>query len=1252
MKQKFFYCTIHTAIILFLLYLHLNILCAAKLTVNVASKGKIQVENIQGYSLKNVTTKLSQEFTKISNEELGVTVIQSLYNKLKYTKVVQDTDKIIVKIANKLESKLNKTLAALNKTRNKIEYYSKFTQSIQSTVTSCEDATYDLNPITTNSNKSYDELSISIYNVFYKQKNGVDKLKGATKHMYLLSKWDVLSNSYNSMYNCNTCDLSLLWKLYIGQNTNSVPRNVMLLLDHGGSLSKRQFQIVKAVAKQMISVLNDNDRVGVLGISDEWSYPYLTGQCLMPNQIPPASDSHTISPASEYNKYLLNRFIDSLSKGNGVTNHSLGFQQALQTIKSSNISNNETVMLLYISRGLLSSLTEAKAVLETILSMVTNLDNKIIINTCAVIDESKPIMYETHFLRDIAEQNYTKYNIDLFRDVEKGIMLSVNSTQAIGLAVAQFYNVLGAAEYMESEPTISLPTWDNIAKDLTVSITVPCNLDGEVSILGVDLFFSNIAEDVTYYSNYHQYTYAFLINMDGIAIMHPSYPRPTSIKNQPKLVDILNLEKINNFTNVREKLLKEKDGVYSHKTKNETLKYLWKRVLNWYVVVIVVNETEEAPVRPYKVSWFPITISNKLVHHRLDILPAPNLCKHLNQLATLDAGSLYLSPSCFQSPFSYIHSSLSETASPLLIQTYMAYLKDNTRLLANPGFKEEVRDDVVALAHIMEFLRMQHLTGPRAKYIVRRYVVSPTGVVQMFPGGYIPPGIEPTKRTWYLRAVDHRYKTILTPPYLDAGGAGYIVTVAYATQHVISAMDVTFGYVYKLLLQKMPFCDKSVKCFMMDDRGYLIYHPNLIDPNGHGPIEQQHIIHKESLVANDILNHKHFVKKMLCNDYADGTIQRFYRLNISLNDVLTNAVHGEHCVKYQVTAVEGTNVFVGIVNATCEVIATFCPCSMVDRLCLNCNRMEQKECECPCECPLNLDTCTHPNKTFMDNPLCPTSPEQNVFINPVIQSKVHYTDLKSCIPVTCEAQLSYDSCLGVLGCEWCQLDVDGESLLVNPFCTSFSTCFNGILGSVTPYGDAISGPSASEDLLSAAYSPIGPIVGSIVGVCIVLGLLFFCYRSYNTPAVDRFYFASTQDNQVRMSDFNMSDDFQELENHQDKLLQDTKKREPISPYCVPTGYRRPLTAADSDHGYSTMTPHDESEHLSFAPIEIDSLEDDCISDATSINTSVSSKQPKGSLFEARSKMRVLPHLTDLQMTSIPNRIIAPVTVHRNMEVTQ
>ena len=48
-----------------------------------------------------------------------------------------------------------------------------------------------------------------------------------------------------------------------------------------------------------------------------------------------------------------------------------------------------------------------------------------------------------------------------------------------------------------------------------------------------------------------------------------------------------------------------------------------------------------------------------------------------------------------------------------------------------------------------------------------------------------------------------------------------------------------------------------------------------------------------------------------------------------MKDIVTNLVHGEQCSHYQITAIPGTNTFVGIVNQTCKDSTAFCPCSMV-----------------------------------------------------------------------------------------------------------------------------------------------------------------------------------------------------------------------------------------------------------------------------------------------------------------------------------
>lgn len=593
--------------------------------------------------------------------------------------------------------------------------------------------------------------------------------------------------------------------------------------------------------------------------------------------------------------------------------------------------------------------------------------------------------------------------------------------------------------------------------------------------------------------------------------------------------------------------------------------------------------------------------------------------------------SLYLSRSCFESPFSASRTSQGR----LVDQGYLAYLKDDTGLLTNPGLKKEVRNEVSALGHILDFLRKRHLSSEMSKYIVRRYASSYSGVLQMFPGSVLTNGVETTKRPWFLRALQHKHKTILIPPYLDKGGAGYIVTIAYATPQLVIAMDLTYGYMLKMLLKYMPYClNEKVTCFLIDDEGYIIYHRNLTDINGARPVEQQHIVHRESLVANDILNHKQFIKKLLCNDYADNTIQRFYRLNTSFTDDLVNHVPGEHCVTYHITSVLDTNIFVGVVNASCDVLPSFCPCSIVDRLCLNCNRMEQKECECPCECPLESEasSCQDTNQNLTDNFPCKWNAEESSSIEASFTMDLD-NSLEPCFPITCQNERSLLDCLGIIGCEWCKYDMNGD-FLKKPFCSAITTCFNGVYGLTTPYrGDVHELPPSTD----SEYSPLGPILGLIIAMFMLFILLYICYRSYTNPAVDRLYLSSTQD-QLRMSDLNVNETFHDSGNHRDKLLKEDCPAP--SPYCVASNYRRNNTAAESDHGYSTMTPHDESEHLSLAPMETDSLEEDIMSDNTSVHTSVSAKNNPS-------------HVVSPMFTKIPHRncVVVPVTVHRNMEAT-
>ncbi|XP_066248264.1 VWFA and cache domain-containing protein 1 [Euwallacea similis] len=1186
--------------------------------------------------IRNVSNKIKLDVNLLKNEELGVPFIEKLFRNFKNapnsTNPVSSHVKAIVQ---KLEDKINHIFLGMENASKLLEDLSVNNIQALSTLLPCLSEKKDALDILIGSsfinNSNINDFLGTKY-ILHQMKRNISQHKpllSALKQQYFISEQDIKHRQHSRLSECSGHDEALIWKNYM-VHQKYVTKNVVLVLDHGGSLSKRQLQIAKLIAKEMLASLQETDRVALIAVASDWSYP--ERECLNGKNF--VQNASLQDAKSSYLSHL-NSFIDSLVKGSGATNHVIGMQKAIDVLlKTPNLSENDVTVITYISRGLLSSLTEARSVLKVIAQQTDYIRWPIYIHTCAVIDELKPIMYETHFLRDIAEQNFTKHNISYvahdFR--HPGYMLTVNKTDDIGFVVNRFYSVFNTDNLFSTDKKISLPYWDPQTGDFTVSFTSGSQLEsgGNFNMLGTDVYFSNLVEDITYYSSNQQYSYAFLIDMHGRVLVHPSILRPSIVNHQLFFVDIKLIEIVPDIELLRTRMLSEISGNFITKNNaSEVMEYTWVRVGQEYVVCIVLNRDFGMFNNPFKAP--PSTSVRKLLYQNLDGSENHKFCRHLSQIATLDVASLYLSRSCFQSPF--LASRTSQGS--LVDQGYLAYLKDETGMLINPGLKKEVKDEVIALGHISEFLRKRHLSSEMSKYIVRRYASSFSGVLQMFPGSVLTNGLETTKRLWFIRALQHRDKTIFIPPYLDKGGAGYIVTVAYATSQLVVAVDLTYGYMLKMLLKYMPYCmNEKVTCFLIDDQGYIIYHRNLTDINGARPVEQQHIVHRESLVANDILNHKLFIKKLLCNDYADNTIQRFYRLNTSFTGDLANHVPGEHCVTYHITSVQGTNMFVGVVNASCDVLPAFCPCSIVDRLCLNCNRMEQKECECPCECSLRSETssCQGINQNLTDNLPCKwiaeeTSPIEASFTVDVDNS------LEPCFPINCQNERSLSECIGVLGCEWCKYDINGDNLK-KPFCSAISTCFNGVYGLTTPYrNDAPGVPPANE----SEYSPLGPILGLIIAMFMLFILLYICYRSYTNPSVDRLYLSSTQD-QLRMSDLNVNETFHDSGNHRDKLLKEDLPAP--SPYCVPSNYRRNNAAAESDHGYSTMTPHEESEHLSLAPMEADSLEDDLMSDSTSVHTSISTKNNPS-------------HVVSPMFTKIPQRncVVVPVTVHRNMEAT-
>ncbi|NXL46978.1 CAHD1 protein, partial [Podilymbus podiceps] len=1136
------------------------------------------------FSILDEAQVLATQMRKLATEELRVVTMQRIFNSFVYTEKISNGESEVQQLAKKIREKFNRYLDVVNRNKQVVE--ASYTAHLTSPLTAIQDCC-TIPP----SMMEFD----GNFNTNVSRTISCDRLSTT-----------VSSRAFNPGRDLN----SVVWVLFSFRpvyvsTVRPQSKHIVVIVDHGASVTETQLQIAKDAAQVILSSIDEHDKISVLTVADAVRTCSLD-QCY----------KTFLSPATSETKRKMSTFVSSIKSSDSPTQHAVGFQKAFQLIRNTNngtkLQGNTDMVIIYLSAGITSkdsSEDDKKATLRVINDENSFLNNSVMILTYALMNEGVTGLKELAFLRDLAEQNSVKYGVPdrTALPVIKGSMMVLNQLSNLETTVGRFYTNL--PNRMIDEAVFSLPFSDEMGDGLIMTVSKPCYFGNLLlGIVGVDVNLAYILEDVTYYQD-SLGSYTFLIDNKGYTLMHPSLTRPYLLSEPPLHTDIIHYENIPKFELVRQNILSIPLGSqiitvpvnsslswHLNKLREAgkeayNVSYAWKMVQDTSFILCVVVIQPEIPVKQLKnLNTVP---SSKLLYHRLDLLGQPNACLHFKQLATLESPTVMLSAGSFSSPYEH----LSQPETKRMVEHYTAYLSDNTRLIANPGLKFSVRNEVMATSHVTDEWMTQMEISSLNSYIVRRYIATPNGVLRIYPGSLMDKAFDPTRRQWYLHAVANPGLITFTGPYLDVGGAGYVVTISHTVHsssaqmssgHSVAVMgiDFTLRYFYKVLMDLLPVCNQDggnkIRCFIMEDRGYLVAHPTLIDPKGHAPVEQQHITHKESLVANDILNHPNFVKKNLCNSFSDRTVQRFYKFNTSLVGDLTNLVHGSHCSKYRLTRIPGTNAFVGIVNETCDSLA-FCACSMVDRLCLNCHRMEQNECECPCECPLEVNECTG-NLTNAEsrNPSCEVHQEPMTFtaIDPSLQDT-----LPQCINIQCSQRTESGDCFGVLDCEWCMVDSDGKTHLDKSYCAPQKECFGGIVGAKSPYVDdlgAIGDEVITLNMIKSA--PVGPVAGGIMGCIMVLVLAVYAYRhQIHRRSHQHMSPLAAQEMSVRMSNLENDRDERDDDSHEDRgIISNTRfiaaviERHAHSPERRRRYWGR--SGTESDHGYSTMSPQEDSEN--------------------------------------------------------------------------
>ena len=281
--------------------------------------------------------------------------------------------------------------------------------------------------------------------------------------------------------------------------------------------------------------------------------------------------------------------------------------------------------------------------------------------------------------------------------------------------------------------------------------------------------------------------------------MHPDLERPLLSRSQPVHIDINYLEQVPGFPEVKHQIVSQPTGSrellvttkplsYTHSKYRQIpedsiikITYIWKHVyvkkLNMAPYIFVIKVVDDGSVLREFQSDVVGNVEN-IAHHRIDLLlPAQHVCMHLKQLATLDKSTLYLSASCFLKPFDHLMNEETKRNA----QNYVTYLNDRTEYISNTpvGLRPDIKKDITAMSMINSHWIGQAQNSEMRDYVVRRYIASVMGSLYMYPGTLMNNMYNPVKRNWFTRAMEFPGQVTLTAPYLDSGGAGYVVTLSH-----------------------------------------------------------------------------------------------------------------------------------------------------------------------------------------------------------------------------------------------------------------------------------------------------------------------------------------------------------------------------------------------------------------------------------------------------------------------------------------
>ncbi|XP_078595851.1 uncharacterized protein LOC144872952 isoform X1 [Branchiostoma floridae x Branchiostoma japonicum] len=605
----------------------------------------------------------------------------------------------------------------------------------------------------------------------------------------------------------------------------------------------------------------------------------------------------------------------------------------------------------------------------------------------------------------------------------------------------------------DPEPTYSVPTNDEHL-GLVINAAIP-TIDTSGTFFGVTAV--DISMDVVFREianfNIGKYSYAFLVDReDGRVLIHRNLPKPMEWLSEPtflgleameealrsrEVTKILNGDSGDYYTMVKVPIARGNAQFDGAVTIEKAATFYYEPIPDTkYSVVLCLFEDDETIAIPTPVN--PENGTDAL-YHRLDLLYMNNatgdtqFCSLYGEYATPDDSTIKFPPEAFTDPINYLNTL--ETFEDVV--DIEMFINDFTGSWANPGLIDGIRTDVILSAEIEQYWRENGTES------VWRYFGTENGVFRIFPGIITDKRYDPTRQTWYARALSRPDDYTFSRPVESPFGGGNMVTISRVIFHTkteellgVIAADITETYYYSMLYTEIPEClTDEYDCFLLDDSGYFmesldnttIYYLSTFNNNTRD-MEHDHLTHRFPWLAKELIMRGEYLRSEWCNNYATQNSQLFYDTTGFIGLEVTT---GPLCNQYALHPINSTNTFIltlhnrltyncddrPIIVGGNQVWDNSQNCSCND-ICQTCSTEELQVCQCPCICDWNYESCTNEILRLLSDIPCPPPPEDLTARGPGPPYPPE-PEVEEC-EEKCSAQSDNITCEALPHCVWCE----------------------------------------------------------------------------------------------------------------------------------------------------------------------------------------------------------------------------------------